>query len=98
MGKAFEKQIETIENQGQKQVDALESLKRKEQTKAIIYDDECLEEKEDSYNKLFDGKLDEIRELSREIDYKNLNYNFTTNASGSVNFIKFKGPFSLLRK
>ena len=35
MGKASEKQIKTIEDQGQKQVDALKKLKRKEQTKQI---------------------------------------------------------------
>ena len=35
LGKAFEKQIKTIEDQGQKQTDALESLKSKEQTKPI---------------------------------------------------------------
>ena len=98
LGKAFGKQIKTIEDQGKKQVDALESLKQKEQTKAITYDDESLEQKEETYNKLFDEKLDEIQELSREIDYKNLNYNFTTKASGSINFIKFKGPFSLFKK
>ena len=48
--------------------------------------------KEESYNKLADEKLDEIRELSREIDCKNLNDNFTTN------FIKCKGSFSLFKK
>ena len=46
LGKAFEKQIKTIENKGQKQIDALESLK----PKAITYydddyDDESLEQK-----------------------------------------------------
>ena len=35
MGKASEKQIKTIEDQVQKQVDALKKLKRKEQTKQI---------------------------------------------------------------
>ena len=35
LGKAFEKQIKTIEDKGQKQIDALESLKPKEQTKSI---------------------------------------------------------------
>ena len=35
LGKAFEKQIKTIEDQGKKQVNALESLKPKEQTKPI---------------------------------------------------------------
>ena len=67
-------------------------------TKAITYDDESLEQKEDSYNKLFDEKLDEIQELSREIDYKNLNYNFTTKVIGSINFIQFKGRFCLFKK
>ena len=35
LGKAFEKQIKTIEDQRTKQVDALESLKPKEQTNTI---------------------------------------------------------------
>ena len=95
LGKAFEKQLKI---KVKKQVDDLESLKPKEQTKAITYDHESLEQKEESYNKLFDKKLNEIQELSREIDYKNLNYNFTTKASGSINFIKFKGPFNLFKK
>ena len=56
--KAFEKQIKTNEDQGQKQADFLESLKTKEQTEAIIYDEKSLEQKEESYNKLFDEKLD----------------------------------------
>ena len=35
LGKAFEKQIKIIEDQGQKQADALKDLKPKEQTKLI---------------------------------------------------------------
>ena len=35
LGKTFEKQIKTIEDQGQKQIDALEKLKPKEETKPI---------------------------------------------------------------
>ena len=35
MGKAFKKQIKTIEDQGKKQVDALENLKPKEETRPI---------------------------------------------------------------
>ena len=73
-------------------------MKTKEQKEATTYDDESLEQKEESYNKLFDKKRDEIQELSREIDYKNLNVNFTTKTSGSINVIKFKGPFSLFKK
>ena len=98
LGKAFDKQIKTIKDQGQNQIDALKKLKPKEQTKAFTYDDKSLGQNEESYNKSFDEKLDEIRELSKEIDCKNLNYNFTTKVSGSINFIKFKGPFSLFKK
>ena len=36
LGKAFEKQTKTIEDQGQKQVDAFESLKPKEQKKQLL--------------------------------------------------------------
>ena len=35
MGQAFEKQIKTIKDQGEKQIDALKDLKRKEKTKPI---------------------------------------------------------------
>ena len=35
LGKAFEKQIKTIEDQGEKQVEVLKDLKPKEQTKAL---------------------------------------------------------------
>ena len=35
LGKAFEKQIKTIEDQGKKQIDALENLKLKGETKPI---------------------------------------------------------------
>ena len=35
LGKAFEKQIKTIEDRGKKQVDALKDLKPKEQTKPM---------------------------------------------------------------
>ena len=35
LGKAFEKQIKTIEDQGEKQVEVLKNLKPKEQTEAI---------------------------------------------------------------
>ena len=68
LGRAFEKQIKTTEDKGQKQIDGLESLKPKEQTKAITYDDESSQQKEGSYNKIFDEKLDEMQDLSREID------------------------------
>ena len=67
-----------------------------ERSKAIT-DDESFEQKEDSYNKLLYKKLDEIQELSKNIDYKSLDYNFTTKTSSAINFIRYKGPFSLFK-
>ena len=69
-------------------------MKPLEGSKAIKYDDGSLEQKQETYNKLFD----DIQELSREADYKNLNYYFTTKASGSINFTGYNGPFSLFKK
>ena len=87
-----------MEDHSKKQVKALENLKPIEGSKAIKYDDESLEQKQETYNKLFDEKFDEIQELSREIDYKNLKYDFTTKASGSINFARYNGPFTLFKK
>ena len=61
LGKGFDKQIKTTEDQGKKQADALENLKPMEGSKAIQYNNESLEQ--ETYNKLFDEKLDEIQEL-----------------------------------
>ena len=50
LGKSFDKQIKTIEDQGKKQVDALENLKPIEGSIAIKYDDdESLEQKQETY-------------------------------------------------
>ena len=61
LGKAFEKQTKTIEDQGKKQVEALEDLKLKEQAKAIEDEsnDKLLIQKE-IYNRLLDERTDEI--------------------------------------
>ena len=60
LGKAFEKQIKTIEDQGKKQVDALESLKPKEQTKAITYksDDDNTPISKEIYEEILEEGMD----------------------------------------
>ena len=98
LGKAFKKQTKTIKDHGKNQAEALEKLEPIEGSKAIKYDNESLQQKQETYNKLFDEKLDEIQKLSREIDYKNLNYDFTTKASGSINFTGYNDPFTLFKK
>ena len=86
------------QSKGKKQVEALENFKLVEGSKAIKNGDESLERKQETYIKLFDEKLVAIQELSRKIDYKNLNYDFTTKASGTINFTGYNGPFTLFKK
>ena len=53
LGKAFEKQIKTIEDQGQKQVEVLKDLELKEQTKAIAdKSDDKLSMQKETYDRL----------------------------------------------
>ena len=71
MGKAFGKQIKTIQNQGEKQIDALENLK--DTNKQVVkinddYEDKLLHSKEreifwDIYNKRFDKIEERIKKL-----------------------------------
>ena len=94
LGKAFEKQIKTIEDQGKKQVDALENLKPKEQTKAITYksdDDDNTPISKEIYDEILEERMDEILKMSREINYSNLVYDFK-GPTPSINFAMFGGP------
>ena len=69
LGKAFEKQIKAIEDQGQKQVDALKNLK--EQTKQLVnvkdYDDEdkLLSKEREIFSNSYSKRLDKIEELTK---------------------------------
>ena len=63
LGNTFEKQIKRIEDQGKKQVDALETLKPKEQTKPI-------EDKPNNQSKakiIFDNIINKRKEIMNNI-------------------------------
>ena len=76
LGKAFEKQIKTIEDQGKKQVDALENLKPKEETKPI----------EDKSNNQPKPKI--IFNLLMK-DYNNLKFEYVS-PTKDVSFYEYK--------
>ena len=98
LGKAFEKQIKTIEDQGKKQVDAI-NLKPKEQTKAITYksddddddDDDNTPISKEIYDEMLEERMDEILKMSKEINYGKLVYDFK-GPNPSINFAIFGGP------
>ena len=94
MVKAFEKQIKTIEDQGKKHVDGLESLKPKEQTKAITYksdNDDNTPISEEIYREMWEERMDEILKMSREVNYSNLVYDFKGRTPSIICAI-FGGP------
>ena len=69
MGKAFEKQIETIEDQGEKQVEALNSLKSNNQ---LTIEDVIL--KNALNNDEAKKELDKIKGIENNVDREKLVY------------------------
>ena len=69
LGKPFEKQIKTIEDQGKKQVDALENLKLKEETKPI--EDEPNNQSRNTiiFHELINKRKELMGELYDNVDY-----------------------------
>ena len=72
LGKTFEKQIKTIEDQGKKQVDALESLKPKEETKPIADKSNNKSRSAIILNELISKRKELMQELHNSIDNNNL--------------------------
>ena len=85
LGKAFEKQIKTIEDQGKKQVEALANLKLKPK-----------ETKPNENGDYFLNGLAKTRESIEPIDFNNLVYFYKGN-SAPVEFIDYKGPMHIFK-
>ena len=75
MGKAFEK-LKTIEDQGKKQVDALESLKPKEQTKPT--EDKSNNQSKDAiiFNHLINKRKKIMSKPHDGVDYNNSKFEY----------------------
>ena len=89
LGKAFEKQIKTIEDQGKKQIDALTDLKPKEIKLREIKPNKC--------GDYFIDGLAKIPESYKPISFNDLTYYFKDSKIAPVGFIKFKGPMHILK-
>ena len=94
LGKAFEKQIKTIEDKGQKQINALKDLK---QTKEIIYkldDDDKTFTISETYNEILEERIDEILQMGDDINHNDLVYKFK-GPTTPINFDKYGGPLHI---
>ena len=98
MGKAFEKQIKTIEDQAEKKVQGLKDLKRKELE--AVKDNKSNDNKKSSiYNEIFDKlsreRIGETYNISKEIDFNNFTYYFKDPNLAPIKFIGFRGPINI---
>ena len=84
LGKAFEKQTKTIEDQGKKQIDALADLEPKEI--------KVRETKPNEYSDYFLNGFAKIRKPFEPVNFYDLIYNFKDSTIPSVSFIEFKDP------
>ena len=75
MGKAFEKQIKTIEDQGQKQIKAIQDQGQVKTIKIYIYDNKdilSISRQKEIFNKLVDERLEKIIDLDENVNSDNL--------------------------
>ena len=99
LGKAFKKQTKTIEDQGKKQVKAIQDNKQLvniDINKDDDYKDKLLLSKErEIFKDIYYKRLDKIEEMNNEIDYDDLDY-VILNKNMEYNFSIEKDPISLL--
>ena len=100
LGKAFDKQIKTIEDQGKKQVDALNTLKsdNKITIKKYMYDPNdtlFISKQKEIFNKLVDERLKKITDLDKRVNNNDLIYRYKGN---DANFTEFDNSSSIINK
>ena len=95
--KAFEKQIKTIKDQGEKQVKAIqdEQIVNKDDYKDDYKDKLLLSKEREIFKDIFNKRLDEIEEMNNEIDYDDLDY-VVLSSDMEYKFSVEKDPISLL--
>ena len=99
LGKAFDKQIKTIEDQGKKQVDGLKKLKLKEEIKPIEGTSNNQSRAATIFNELISKRKKLMNKLYDSVDYNNLKFEYMT-VDKDVIFYKYmnsKEPFNTIR-
>ena len=87
LGKAFEKQIKTIEDQGKKQVKAIQDKQIVNIDKDSYKDKLLLSKEREIFKDIYNKRLDKIEELNNKIDYNNLEYPVYNNKKTYITFL-----------
>ena len=99
LGKVFEKQTKTIEDQGKKQVKAIQDNKHLVNiNKGDDYKDKLLLSKErEIFKDIYNKRLDKIEELNNKIEYDNLQY-VAVNSGKIYNFSELTDLLTFLNE
>ena len=96
LGKALEKQAKVIEDQGKKQVKAIQDNKQLFNINKDDYKDKLLLSRErEIFKDIYNKRLDKIEELNNKIDYNDLNY-FVVGTGDKYRFDDLDDPLTLL--
>ena len=100
LGKAFEKQIKTIEDQGKKQVKAIQdkqivNINNKDNYKDDYKDKLLLSKEREIFKDIYNKRLDKIEELNNKIEYDNLEYAVYSRKE-LIDVYELKDPLTLL--
>ena len=100
MGKAFEKQIKTIEDQGQKQIKAVQDQFKFKTIKKYAYDAEdapLISKQKQIFNELVEERLEKITDLDKNVNSDDLIYRYKGNTP-DLNFDEFDNALALIDK
>ena len=100
MGKAFEKQIKTIEDQGEKQIKAIQNQRQVKTIKKYIYDSKdtpLISKPKEIFNELAYERLEKITDLNNKVNSDNLIYRYKVPAA-DAKFDKFDNALDIIDK
>ena len=100
LGKAFEKQIKTIEDQGEKQIKAIQDQGQVKTIKKYDYDAEdtpFISKQKEIFNELVDERLEEITDLDEKVNSDNLIYRYK-GRTADAKFDKFDNALDIINQ
>ena len=100
LGKAFEKQIKTIEDQGEKQIKAIQDQAQVKTIKKYAYDDEntlFISKQKEIFNELVDKRLEKLTNLDKKVNSDGLICRYKSNTD-DTKFDKFDNVPNIINK
>ena len=100
MGKAFEKQIKIIENQGEKQIKVIQDQGQVKTIKKYAYDNKdtpLISKLKEIFNELVYERLEKIANLDGKVNSDNLIYRYKGNTADE-DFNKFDNALDIINK